>query len=270
MNKIIITTILAFSVNVSAVLVIILCSIYGNKPAVTGPLDAVDVNEGHYLPDFSGFKSVAEKKQAFFDFLYPLVTKANQEVQEQRQILLSFDPMQAISTDIEKICLQYSKDCSIINPLKIKQLLVRVDVIPPSLALAQAANESGWGTSRFAKDAYNFYGQWCFKQGCGLIPSSRSGQAKHEVRKFSSPFDSVKAYIFNLNTHRTYQQLRILRLEAREKRGLVTGLDLTPGLGTYSERGQDYINELQNMINHNGLIRDYDKSDAIKFEANAK
>lgn len=129
----------------------------------------------------------------------------------------------------------------------------RLDVIPPSLIMAQAANESAWGTSRFATEGNNLFGQWCFTKGCGLVPTARGEDATHEVASFSSPYRSVRAYIQNLNRHPTYQQLRELRHSDRNDNEALSGLELAGGLLGYSERGEDYVKEIRSMIRYNNL-----------------
>ncbi len=129
----------------------------------------------------------------------------------------------------------------------------RVNVIPPSLALAQAANESGWGTSRFAREANNYFGQWCYETGCGLVPARRDKNKTHEVAAFESPKESVGRYINNLNSNRAYQSLRDIRSRLIANNEPVTGYALAAGLNRYSERGADYVSELRAMIDYNKL-----------------
>jgi Bax protein len=129
----------------------------------------------------------------------------------------------------------------------------RVDVVPPSLAIAQSANESAWGTSRFARKGYNFFGQWCYRKGCGLVPKKRDANKTHEVAAFDSPQESVKMYIRNLNSNRAYKSLRDLRAKLRRSNKPVTGHELAAGLKRYSERGLEYVRELREMISYNKL-----------------
>jgi Bax protein len=138
------------------------------------------------------------------------------------------------------------------------QLLVNVDVLPPSLVLSQAANESAWGTSRFAKLGNNYFGQWCFEHGCGLVPKKRDSDKAHEVAAFNSPKESLESYMQNLNSHPAYQPLRNIRAQLRREKQAVTGMALAAGLTSYSERGQEYIAELRAMIKFNKLSK-YDK-----------
>ena len=132
-----------------------------------------------------------------------------------------------------------------------------MDIIPPSLVMAQAANESAWGTSRFATQGNNLFGQWCFNQGCGLVPRSRPEGMSHEVEVFDSPYQSIRSYITNLNRHNAYQGLRDRRDALRAQGQFPDGATLAGGLEAYSERGQAYVHEIRAMINSNGLP-DYD------------
>src|SRR5690606_11880502 len=136
----------------------------------------------------------------------------------------------------------------------LRVLLRRVDVLPSSLVLAQAANESAWGTSRFAVEGNNYFGQWCFTEGCGLVPDRRLSEASHEVKAFTSAGESVEAYFMNINTFGAYQGLRLMREELRRSGQIIDGLTLAEGLESYSERGEEYIEELQSMIQFNELL----------------
>ena len=145
-------------------------------------------------------------------------------------------------------CVKYRvKECSQENLLK------KVNIIPPSLALAQAANESAWGTSRFAQKANNLFGEWCFSEGCGLVPLSRPDGETYEVEKFDELKGSVASYIHNLNSHPAYKKLR----DIRDNVG-VDGYKMAEGLEAYSARGEKYVEELQSMIEYNGL-QEYDE-----------
>jgi len=150
---------------------------------------------------------------------------------------------------------EYELENEVLNTANlVNRLLRRVDIIPSSLALAQAANESAWGTSRFAVEGNNFYGQWCYTEGCGIVPARRIAGENHEVKSFDSVFESVKAYIMNLNTFPNYQKLRDIRQQVRQGGRSIDGISLSEGLDTYSSRGDDYIFELQSMIYSNNLL----------------
>ena len=202
------------------------------------------------MPDFSAITDVKAKKQAFFDYFYPLVLEENRRILAEREQLLSHDRQSAV---VRQLCKKYSNDCDEVSREQKHLLVRRIDVVPPSLALAQAAKESGWGTSRFATEGNNFFGQWCFKKGCGLVPSSRKDNASHEVRRFDSPQLSVRAYLLNLNTGDVYTDLRKLRLQARQAQRDFDGLELAATLLYYSERREAYVEELTDLIRYNEL-----------------
>lgn len=207
------------------------------------------------IPDFGSIKDVKQKKKAFFDYMYPLILAENKKIMADRAIVKSNKK----SARLTKICERYSKNCETIDAKKRKDLLKRVDVIPPSLAMAQGANESAWGTSRFAKKANNFFGQWCYKKGCGIIPKKRDKGTKHEVRRFSNPQQSVGAYIFNLNTGRVYNLIRKQRAAARTQSTNPSGYELAKGLIKYSQRREAYVKEIRSMISYNKLVKKYDQ-----------
>lgn len=212
------------------------------------------------LPDFSTYTDVKAKKTAFFGYMLPLVEARNLHIQGQRQQLLAVAEraQDALSTQDTKTLADLAGvyrlvDADLSSPELIKELLIRVDTVPPSLALAQAAVESGWGTSRFAVQANNLFGQWCYEKGCGLVPSQRNSGANHEVAKFKNVSDAVYSYTRNINTHRAYKDLRMSRAALRAGGETVTGHILAEGLLRYSERGEDYVHELQAVIRINKL-----------------
>jgi Bax protein len=132
-------------------------------------------------------------------------------------------------------------------------LISRVDVIPPALALAQAAEESGWGTSRFAKEGNAIFGQWTFALRSGLTPLKRDQGKKHQVKVFDSLIDSVRAYTVNLNSHRAYKGFRNTRQDLRRAGVPLDSQALVGKLHKYSERGQAYVSALRELINFNDL-----------------
>lgn len=211
------------------------------------------------LPDFALYEDTDARKEAFFGYFLPLVEMRNKEILELRAELLRLrEDMDGLSGRQQRRVVRLAEDYEIdefdVNePGDWDTLLRRVDVVPPSLALAQAANESGWGLSRFALEGNNYFGHWCYVEGCGLVPDSRPAGARHEVAAFDSPAQSVQRYIRNLNSHDAYRGLRLKRSELRQSDELITGLELAEGLTQYSQRGQEYIRELQSMIRFNEL-----------------
>tara|TARA_Y100000310_G_scaffold275096_1_gene291496 strand:+ start:818 stop:1726 length:909 start_codon:yes stop_codon:yes gene_type:complete len=212
-------------------------------------------------PNFASIEDVQKRKEAFFDYLMPFVQEKNALLLEDRArietILNNSEPPSredktwiAALRKIHKL-----RKLGVYTHEDIAALLKYVDIIPASLVLAQAANESAWGTSRFAVEGNNYFGQWCFTRGCGLIPNARGEDQDHEVRKFTDARESVFAYIDNLNSNSAYKELRSIRAELRKNKETITGLALVHGLEKYSQRGQDYIDEIESLIDYNELWR---------------
>jgi Bax protein len=202
--------------------------------------------------------SVKEKKDNFFNFLNPMIKKANADVLQQREHLLALQADLATlnsqqTEDLAALAKTYRVSEKLSLEQQVQALNIKINTIPASLVLAQAANESAWGTSRFAREGNNYFGQWCFSKGCGIVPSSRNGGASHEVADFDSPYESVQSYIKNLNRHPTYEPLRQFRQQALDNNEAVTGVSLARGLLGYSERGEEYVKEIQQMIRYNKL-----------------
>jgi Bax protein len=213
------------------------------------------------VPSFANYADVIEKKRAFFAYLQPEIQRQNEIVTKERQMVLTLQTMflqhknlnkhqqKIFNKLIEKY--QFSGDEELSLDLTIEMLIRRVDSIPEALILVQAANESGWGASRFAQQGYNFFGLWCFKKGCGFVPRQRDDDAKHEVAKFTDLSHAVMTYMRNLNRHYAYKDLRMIRENLRQDGKPVTARALASGLLSYSERGQEYINELKSMLRVN-------------------
>ncbi|TPE54653.1 flagellar biosynthesis protein FlgJ [Maribrevibacterium harenarium] len=212
-------------------------------------------------PDFAAITDIKQRKQAFFEFLAPFVEEKNELLLRDRetikQILANEEPPSREEKRWLKALreLHNLKDVGVYLHEDVAELLTYVDIIPTSMVLAQAANESAWGTSRFAVEGNNYFGQWCFRKGCGLVPSSREEDADHEVRKFNDARESVFAYVDNLNSNPAYRELRQIRAQLRAENKPVTGLELVHGLDHYSQRGQEYIDEIESLIEYNQLWR---------------
>ncbi len=210
------------------------------------------------VPNFSKYRDVEQKKQAFFDFLYPIIEEENIHLLEIRRVLQDLANKNSwaeaeLDWIDELTTLYIGEDNNESTEQRLTKLLRRVDMIPPSLVLAQAAIESAWGTSRFAREGNNLFGQWCFSKGCGLVPHQRADGKHHEVARFDTVNDSVSAYLKNLNAFRAYQSLREARLQARIKDAPLRGSALVKGLGQYSEQGDAYLAKVQRVIAQNSL-----------------
>ncbi len=210
-------------------------------------------------PDFSALEAGEQRKSAFFEFLLPRINERNSEILGTRRELQSMrDTADSLSywqlRKINKIASRYEVDAfDEGEPSDWDLLLRRVDVVPPSLALAQAANESAWGTSRFAREGRNYFGHWCYQEGCGIVPRQRPEQASYEVADFVSAQESVDRYIHNLNYNPAYKELRLIREDLRDDDEAVSGQALAQGLQRYSERGQQYVKMIQDIIKFNDL-----------------
>ena len=207
------------------------------------------------LPDFSRYSAGTERKEAFFGFLFPRIALANLEVLRQRKGVKALRNVETLS-EPQKQWLQGHAErlrVDMDSNAPFEQLLKRLDIIPPSLVMAQAANESAWGTSRFARRGNNLFGQWCFTRGCGIVPGERSEGMSHEVAAFKHPYASINAYLTNLNRHNAYSELRALRNGKRQQGKFPDGRHLAGGLERYSERGKGYVREIRAMINFNEL-----------------
>ena len=214
------------------------------------------------MPDFASYTNVQQKKLDFFSFMLPHIRAENSKILEQREFLLHLLPEiqsnQVLDkSDLEIVAALYQRyklpAPKVLNTSALKELLNRVDLLPASMVLAQSANESGWGTSRFARQANNFFGIWCFKAGCGLPPRNRDVGLTHEVAKYESVPDGVRAYMLVLNTHKAYEPLRGIRASQRNQNHPITGEAIAKGLKPYSERGDSYVRDIQQLIRVNNL-----------------
>ncbi|AHF01617.1 FlgJ [Thiomicrospira aerophila AL3] len=219
------------------------------------------------LPDFAVITDIEARKLAFVDFMLPLITTQNAELTQLRQALIDLElnqltPKQRaywanIGNDYQE---PFERHADLVQWRQ--AMLIKVDVIPPSLALSQAAKESGWGMSRFAQEGNNLFGQWCFSQGCGLVPAARPAGQHHEVRVFESPQAAVAAYMHNLNSAPFYQDFRQHRAQIRQLKqqtqlgaaSYLSGYELAQGLVAYSIRGDAYIADLQGIIRFNQWV----------------
>jgi len=210
------------------------------------------------LPDFTHMMNISEKKRAFFNFLAPAIEKENarlfklhQQLAMLRQKLAEQGFTEAEQDFIQKLATQFRVKKSLTTEQKLQELLKRVDQVPTELVLVQAANESAWGTSRFARIGLNFFGIWCYKPQCGMVPNGRSGNDKHEVAAFQSVEQAVQHYFYNINTHPAYQVFRDIRFGLREAKQPLSPEILASGLLSYSERGEHYVMEITQMIEQN-------------------
>ena len=214
--------------------------------------------------DLHRISKITKKKELFFLSLLPMVLLANDQIRSQRkyleEIFAKFDRNQAIAAEemaqLQDLQREYGvQGDPLRHPARRRTLLERVDVIPPSLVLAQAATESAYGTSRFARRGNNIFGEWTFVPGTGMIPEERPEGATYEVRRFRTIADSLHSYMMNINTNKAYQEFRRKRSQLRASGQPLRGLDLADGLEPYSIRGGDYVEDLRKIILNNRLTR---------------
>lgn len=206
--------------------------------------------------DLHAVPEVSLKKTVFFQTMLPLILKENERILADRHRLIRLKSERALGrklTAADRLWLAVLAERYKVKDDDIDTLMVRVDIIPPSLAMAQAAEESGWGTSRFAQVGNAIYGQWTTADGEGLVPEKRPEGMDHKVRAFDNLQQSVAAYMRNLNTHAAYTALRRERRKLRASGGALDGSLLAGTLTRYSERGAEYVDTVRTIIDANNL-----------------
>ena len=225
------------------------------------PIESAQSDYGP-IPDFAEIDHIPARKAAFFDFLKPMINDQNDWILDNRAFLQSLREdllaerrsSSAEQERVEALATRYGVKLEEGFTVDIvDELLHRGDVIPPSLVLAQAAKESGWGMSRFAREGNNYFGEWCFTEGCGMVPKRRRPGQNHEVAAFETVEAGVDSYFRNLNRGRPYAQVRALRAESRERGEPLSSVRLAGGLQKYSEQGQVYVDEVRSLISYTKL-----------------
>ena len=201
--------------------------------------------------DLDNLQSVKLKKETFIKIVLPLIVAENEKILDDRE-KLKILVEKKFTTDSEKQWLRQKLLEYKVKRGDLEELLFRMDMIPVSIALAQAAKESGWGTSRFALEGNAIFGQWTW-DGQGIAPLKRDGDKNHKILKFPILRASVKAYKNNLNTHKSYLNFREKRKVLREKNKGITGLALTSTLKNYAQTGSEYTKILNQIITQNRL-----------------
>jgi Bax protein len=231
-------------------------------PSAPPETEAPEPAKGQDLPDFSSYDNVDKRKRAFFDFLRPIARSVNEEVRAKRRRLKDLAAELRAGEELARSDRSWVREMAdryrvakADRPLGavVEGLLRKVDVIPASLVLAQGAKESAWGRSRFAKEGNNLFGEWCFSEGCGMVPRRRDSGKSHEVEVFPSVRAAVASYVHNLNSHPEYRQLRGIRASLRQAGRPVSGMALAAGLHGYSAQGSDYVASVRAIIRYNRL-----------------
>jgi len=200
-------------------------------------------------------ESTKKRKEFFIQIVLPLVLKENNNIRLDRKTLFKIIN-KSNNTQLEKKWLEKKYKQYGVTSKDLTTLKIRMDEIPVSLALAQAAKETGWGTSRFAQEGNALFGQWTWS-GEGLKPKEADENKGHKVMKFNVLQASVRAYQRNLNTHRSYKNFRLARAHLRDNDQPLDSLILSQFLKKYAETGNQYVEVLQKIINQNNL-KDFD------------
>ena len=202
--------------------------------------------------DLDALQSTKLKKETFIKIVLPLIVAENEKILADRK-KLTIVSNKKYTTDLEKQWIRQKLLEYKVKKGDLNELLIRMDVIPTSIALAQAAKESGWGTSRFALEGNAIFGQWTWS-GQGIAPLDRDSNKKHKILKFPILRASVKAYQNNLNTHKSYLKFREKRSILRGKNKKIVGLELTDTLNNYAQTGSEYTDTLNQIIKQNRLL----------------
>ena len=209
-------------------------------------------------------ENTKQRKDFFIQIILPLIIQENNNIRLDRKTLFNIINKNN-NTDAEKNWLQKKYKQYGVNSRDLSILKIRMDEIPVSLAIAQAAKETGWGTSRFAQEGNALFGQWTWS-GEGLKPKDAEKGQGHKVMKFNVLQASVRAYQRNLNTHSTYEDFRKTRAQFRDLKKPLDSIELSKHLNKYAETGNQYVEVLQKIIQQNKL-KDFDDAKLLPSSA---
>ena len=200
-------------------------------------------------------QSIKKRKNLFIQIILPLILEENDLIKLDRKKLFNILNRSNNTRAEKKWFNKKFKQYGVVNK-DLSTLKIRMDIIPVSLAIAQAAKETGWGTSRFALEGNALFGQWTWT-GEGIKPAGADSNSTHKVMKFKILKASIRAYQRNLNTHSGYREFRIARAELRDNNHKLDSLILAKYLGKYAETGNEYIKTVKKIIEQNNLT-DFD------------
>ena len=210
--------------------------------------------------DLNTLGNTKKKRELFIKIVLPLILDENDKITNDRKKLFKI-LSKNFNTVGERVWLNRRFKEYKIDDRDVSKLKMRMDIIPVSLALAQAANESGWGTSRFALEGNALFGQWTWSKK-GISPKNKDPNESHKVLQFQILKASVRAYKNNLNTHNAYKEFREVRARLRQENKEITGLDLVKYIKNYAAIGEKYVEILQSIIEKNSLT-DFDKTNLL-------
>ena len=214
--------------------------------------------------DLKSLGDTREKRELFIKIVLPLILNENNKITDDRKklfLILNKD----FNTVGERVWLKRRFKEYKIEDKDTGKLKMRMDIIPVSLALAQAANESGWGTSRFALEGNALFGQWTWSKK-GISPKNKDPNKTHKVLQFQILKASVKAYKNNLNTHNAYKKFREARAKLRQEGKRIIGLDLSKYIKNYASIGEKYVEIIESIIVKNSLT-DFDKANLLPIKS---
>jgi len=210
--------------------------------------------------DLKTLGDTKKKRELFIKIVLPLILNENSKITEDRKKLFKILGKN-FNTAGERVWLKRRFKEYKIDDRDLSKLKIRMDIIPVSIALAQAANESGWGTSRFALEGNALFGQWTWSKK-GISPKNKDPDESHKILQFQVLKASVKAYKNNLNTHNAYKEFREVRAQLRQENKQIIGLDLIKYLKAYAAIGEKYVLIIEDIIEKNSLT-DFDKADLL-------
>ena len=210
--------------------------------------------------DIKTLGDTKKKRELFIKIVLPLILSENSKITEDRKKLFKILGKN-FNTAGERVWLKRRFKEYKIDDRDLSKLKMRMDIIPVSIALAQAANESGWGTSRFALEGNALFGQWTWSKK-GISPKNKDPDQSHKILQFQVLKASVKAYKNNLNTHNAYKEFREVRAQLRQENKQIIGLDLIKYLKAYAAIGEKYVLIIENIIKNNSLT-DFDKANLL-------
>ena len=210
--------------------------------------------------DLKTLGDTKKKRELFIKIVLPLILSENSKITEDRKKLFKILGKN-FNTVGERVWLKRRFKEYKIDDRDLSKLKMRMDIIPVSIALAQAANESGWGTSRFALEGNALFGQWTWSKK-GISPKNKDPDQNHKILQFQVLKASVKAYKNNLNTHNAYKEFREVRAQLRQENKQIIGLDLIKYLKSYAAIGEKYVLIIEDIIEKNSLT-DFDKADLL-------
>lgn len=225
------------------------------------------LNAGSGFPKKYYKMPISEQKKYFFNYFNERIEIENRSILKERAFVKSLNK----NKNLDKNSEEYKKLKDLQVKYKVQDIynysryLERIDIIPPSMALAQAATESGWGKSRFFKKANNIFGHWTYNPAIGMLPLRRPAGKKHLIRIFPTLQASITAYMKNLNRTGAYYEFRLKRKQMRNTGKLIDGMKLSSTMSKYSGIGHNYVKILKSIIKKSKLVN-FDK----KFQKDIK